>query len=115
MQKAAVTRLVQVKEGAITLGIGDGANDVGMIEVGRWCIACIAARLGAHPHCFGPHTLCPIAVACRPHTLGAASAAARGGPRCWRLTMRSRSSGESGAVVGSVGKGGEGGHAGGGA
>ncbi|GFH14237.1 phospholipid-transporting ATPase, partial [Haematococcus lacustris] len=33
MQKAAVTKLVQAKCGAITLGIGDGANDVGMIQV----------------------------------------------------------------------------------
>jgi len=28
-----VTKLVQVKCKAITLGIGDGANDVGMIQV----------------------------------------------------------------------------------
>lgn len=33
MQKAAVTKLVQIKCDAITLGIGDGANDVGMIQV----------------------------------------------------------------------------------
>eukprot|EP00983_Pelagomonas_calceolata_P047697 1140758-Pelagomonas_calceolata.AAC.1 len=32
-QKASVTKLVQVKCKAITLGIGDGANDVGMIQV----------------------------------------------------------------------------------
>lgn len=36
MQKAAVTKLVQAKCGAVTLGIGDGANDVGMIQV-RHC------------------------------------------------------------------------------
>ena len=32
-QKASVTKLVQIKCKAITLGIGDGANDVGMIQV----------------------------------------------------------------------------------
>eukprot|EP00250_Pteridium_aquilinum_P014698 c22146_g1_i1 orf=313-3942(-) len=31
-QKAMVTKLVKNKTGAITLGIGDGANDVGMIQ-----------------------------------------------------------------------------------
>ncbi|KAH7331067.1 hypothetical protein KP509_20G014000 [Ceratopteris richardii] len=31
-QKAVVTKLVKKKTGAITLGIGDGANDVGMIQ-----------------------------------------------------------------------------------
>jgi magnesium-transporting ATPase (P-type) len=35
MQKAAVTKLVQIKCQAITLGIGDGANDVGMIQVSQ--------------------------------------------------------------------------------
>lgn len=28
-----MTKLVQIKCNAITLGIGDGANDVGMIQV----------------------------------------------------------------------------------
>ena len=34
LQKAQVTTLVR-SDGHITLGIGDGANDVGMIQVGR--------------------------------------------------------------------------------
>jgi len=34
LQKAQVTGLVR-KKGEVTLAIGDGANDVGMIQVGR--------------------------------------------------------------------------------
>ena len=30
-----MTELVRKKKGAMTLGIGDGANDVGMIQVGQ--------------------------------------------------------------------------------
>ncbi len=44
MQKAAVTKLVQLKCNAITLGIGDGANDVGMIQV------CTHTHTHTHPH-----------------------------------------------------------------
>lgn len=45
MQKAAVTKLVQKTCGAITLGIGDGANDVGMIQAAH--IGCgISGREG---------------------------------------------------------------------
>ncbi|KAL0341874.1 UNVERIFIED_CONTAM: putative phospholipid-transporting ATPase 4 [Sesamum calycinum] len=36
-QKALVTRLVKEGTGKITLAIGDGANDVGMIQEGHWC------------------------------------------------------------------------------
>ena len=45
MQKANVTKLVQKKLGAIVLGIGDGANDVGMIQAAH--IGCgISGREG---------------------------------------------------------------------
>jgi phospholipid-transporting ATPase len=33
LQKAQVTRLVKEGAGAVTLSIGDGANDVSMIQV----------------------------------------------------------------------------------
>lgn len=35
LQKAQVTRLVKEGAGAVTLAIGDGANDVSMIQVGN--------------------------------------------------------------------------------
>lgn len=40
VQKANITKLVRAKLGAITLGIGDGANDVGMIQVRTGCCCC---------------------------------------------------------------------------
>jgi phospholipid-transporting ATPase len=42
LQKAQVTRLVKEGAGAVTLSIGDGANDVSMIQVPR-CTATAAA------------------------------------------------------------------------
>ncbi len=37
VRQATVTKLVEAKLKAITLGIGDGANDVGMIQVREAC------------------------------------------------------------------------------
>lgn len=40
LQKAQVTTLVSTK-GEVTLAIGDGANDVGMIQVCCVCVVCV--------------------------------------------------------------------------
>ena len=35
LQKAEIVDMVKVNQKSITLAIGDGANDVGMIQVGK--------------------------------------------------------------------------------
>lgn len=44
LQKALVVRLVKDGLGAMTLAIGDGANDVSMIQVGFLLYICYEAR-----------------------------------------------------------------------
>ena len=45
IQKAEIVMLVKKYVGAITLAIGDGANDVGMIQV-RWWYSTLRIQVG---------------------------------------------------------------------
>lgn len=74
LQKAQVVELVKKYKKAVTLAIGDGANDVSMIKSESWGPASVGggrvppaavpSPLGCHPGCHPvPLTLCPSSAA----------------------------------------------------